>query len=560
MRPIRGVGFVFATMAVVLFACSSPSEPGGEPPERVGETSEAVTSCPPSGNLAIDGNFESQLTGWTTAGSVTATPYAYSGYYAAQVGSTAPYNGDSTISQKIVVPSCGKARLSFYWKGSCTDSFAYDQQTAQIVDSTGKALVTIFNTCQTTAWAQVIQDLSPYRGQTITLRFNDHDDNYPTDPTYFSVDNVVVNNRVDDYQSYLTGNPQVLTDAMTAYGSQRGTFSAADYQTLYNAAGSLEQFGTLPTIDPAENTVLLNCIKTSGNPFNCDNYFQARNLAYALWLELNQMVPWSLAADSNDNLQQILSLIGKPHGADYYPLLVRPDYVRTMWMTYAMPGQSLTTRADLVNRLATWIRSNIIHEEGGPQGDGNELVTDIAQFLNGTRSCQSQTADMCIGSCHHNNHFMEAVAVAFNLPAVSTWYQDPDSLATHDFIDFPRDTMALIHSDDLYSYNSLQNVPISQIFLTGNDRTVYLGATVAQYYTNPSPPNPTQADRTHYTHNAGLYFQYPDTALLQHVCQGSSATMTWLQGQWAIPSAVMSDVSAYYTTWQSSLKTKAGCP
>ena len=120
MRPIRGVGFVFATMAVVLFACSSPSEPGGEPPERVGETSEAVTSCPPSGNLAIDGNFESQLTGWTTAGSVTATPYAYSGYYAAQVGSTAPYNGDSTISQKIVVPSCGKARLSFYWKGSCT--------------------------------------------------------------------------------------------------------------------------------------------------------------------------------------------------------------------------------------------------------------------------------------------------------------------------------------------------------------------------------------------------------------------------------------------------------
>jgi hypothetical protein len=32
--------------------------------------------------------------------------------------------------------------------------------------------------------------MSAYAGQTVVLWFNDHDDGYPTDPTYFLLDDV----------------------------------------------------------------------------------------------------------------------------------------------------------------------------------------------------------------------------------------------------------------------------------------------------------------------------------------------------------------------------------
>jgi hypothetical protein len=553
-----------AVAAVTLFACGAAPDPTtttASDPEPVATQEQALTNCSPSGNLAVDGNFESQLAGWTASGSVTATRYAYSGNYAAQVGSAQPYSGDSTISQTIALPSCGRPTLSFRWKGSCTDSVVYDQQQVEVWSTAGAKLLSILNVCQTSDWQPVVQDLSAYRGQTVVLRFNDHDDGYAGDPTYFSVDNVVVNNRVDDYQSYLIGYPQVLNDALSDYyGRKRSPFLPQDYQTLWNAAASLEQYGQLPAIDPAEITVATNCATTDGNPFDCDNYFQARNLAYALWLELNHLVPWSLAEYSNLQLTELLSLLAKPQSAGFAPLLVRPDYARALWNTYAMQGQSLSTRADLEKRLASWIRDHVVHEEAGPNGDGTEALSDISQFLNGTTNCQGQTTKMCVGSCYHNNRFMSAIALAFNVPAVSTVDIGSDSLENHNFIDFPRESVSLIHSDDLYSYNSLQNAPIDPIFLSGNDRTTYLNSAVLQYLTDPATPDPTGADRVHFVHNGWLYFQYPDAALLQHVCSGSTATTTWLQSWWNIPAAVMPDVTAIYTTWQSSLRATAGCP
>src|SRR5262249_20613470 len=54
-------------------------------------------------------------------------------------------------------------------------------------------LATPLNICPTTtAWTQVTFDTSAFAGQTVVLWFNDHDDNYPTDPTYFLLDDVAI--------------------------------------------------------------------------------------------------------------------------------------------------------------------------------------------------------------------------------------------------------------------------------------------------------------------------------------------------------------------------------
>ena len=49
----------------------------------------------------------------------------------------------------------------------------------------------MLNVCPTTtAWAQVNFNTSAYAGQTVVLWFNDHDDGYAGDPTYFLLDDV----------------------------------------------------------------------------------------------------------------------------------------------------------------------------------------------------------------------------------------------------------------------------------------------------------------------------------------------------------------------------------
>jgi hypothetical protein len=41
-------------------------------------------------------------------------------------------------------------------------------------------------------WTQVSYDMSAFANQTVVLWFNDHDDNWPGDPTYFLLDDISV--------------------------------------------------------------------------------------------------------------------------------------------------------------------------------------------------------------------------------------------------------------------------------------------------------------------------------------------------------------------------------
>jgi bacillopeptidase F (M6 metalloprotease family) len=63
----------------------------------------------------------------------------------------------------------------------------------QIRSTTGATLATVLNVCSNSgAWTNATVNTTAYAGQTVVLWFNDHDDGWPTDPTYFLLDDVAV--------------------------------------------------------------------------------------------------------------------------------------------------------------------------------------------------------------------------------------------------------------------------------------------------------------------------------------------------------------------------------
>jgi hypothetical protein len=153
-----------------------------------------VTTPPPG---VVNGGFETgNLNGWAASGAFTpvmsTTPHT--GSYSARLGSTSPVNGNSTLTQTVAVPS-GSSRLTFWYQPHCTDTITYDQIQAQIRNTSGATLATVLNVCSNSGtWTSVSFDTSAYAGQNIVLWFNDHDDGYAGDPTYFLLDDVSLSN------------------------------------------------------------------------------------------------------------------------------------------------------------------------------------------------------------------------------------------------------------------------------------------------------------------------------------------------------------------------------
>ncbi len=159
----------------------------------------ALTISAPSTQLIQNGGFEAgTLANWTAGGvyaPFTTIAQKHGGAYSAQVGASSggEPNGDSSLSQTITLPSSAtKATLTFWYWPSTTDTITYDWQEAQVQNSSGTLLAQIMKVCSNAhAWTQVNYDLTPYKGQTIRIYFNDHQDGYG-DLTYMYLDDISV--------------------------------------------------------------------------------------------------------------------------------------------------------------------------------------------------------------------------------------------------------------------------------------------------------------------------------------------------------------------------------
>jgi hypothetical protein len=162
-------------------------------------TTIALTVTAPSSQLIQNGGFETgTLANWTTGGVVAptiSTVQKHSGTYSALDGASSGSepNGDDFLYQTITIPSTAtKATLTFWYWPATTDTITYDWQEAQVQNTSGATLAQIMKVCSNAqAWTQVTYDLTSYKGQTIRIYFNDHQDGYG-DLTYMYVDDVSV--------------------------------------------------------------------------------------------------------------------------------------------------------------------------------------------------------------------------------------------------------------------------------------------------------------------------------------------------------------------------------
>jgi hypothetical protein len=149
-------------------------------------TTVALTVPGPPGVILNPGFENGNLSGWTSEGVLApaAVRTPHTGSYAAKLGSSTAFDGDSTLTQMVTVPS-GSSQLTFWYQPHCTDTIDYDQIQMQIQSSDGSVLATPLDVCSNTgAWTKVTYDTSSLAGQAVVLRLNVHDDGYAGDPTY----------------------------------------------------------------------------------------------------------------------------------------------------------------------------------------------------------------------------------------------------------------------------------------------------------------------------------------------------------------------------------------
>ena len=134
---------------------------------------------------------------WTAGGAYlpfATTAQHNTGNYSAQLGSsTTSQNGDSWIYQDAAIPSTSTgASLNFSYKGFCSDTVANDWQEVQIQNTSGVVLAQAMKVCSNAqTWTRVYFNLLPYKGQTVRVVFNAHQ-NGDANLTYMYVDDVTV--------------------------------------------------------------------------------------------------------------------------------------------------------------------------------------------------------------------------------------------------------------------------------------------------------------------------------------------------------------------------------
>jgi len=119
----------------------------------------------------------------------------HAGAHSAQLGASASPepNGNSSFYQTVTVRSTSVgASLNFYYWAASADTIANDWQEVQIQNNSGVVLAQVMKICSNArAWTHVYFNLLPYRGQTLRIYFNTHQ-NGNNKLTYMNVDDITV--------------------------------------------------------------------------------------------------------------------------------------------------------------------------------------------------------------------------------------------------------------------------------------------------------------------------------------------------------------------------------
>jgi hypothetical protein len=156
--------------------------PGGPRTASLAGLGTTIANC--VSNTLSNGGFESgTLDCWTAGGALTPAAsvlQAHGGSFSAQLGAIGlpEPDGDSWIYQIITVPAdLQTPTLTFWFWPSSEDSIDFDWQEAQIRNTGGSLLAQVFKTdSNNRCWNYVTFDLTPYKGQTVQLYFNVHED------------------------------------------------------------------------------------------------------------------------------------------------------------------------------------------------------------------------------------------------------------------------------------------------------------------------------------------------------------------------------------------------
>jgi hypothetical protein len=169
----------------------------GTSPSSTHTVGVALTVTPPStvAPVVANGDFESgSLASWATAGVYPPRVVSggHGGAYAAQLGSASPVKGNSTLTQKVTIPS-GAPQLTFWYLPRCQDKLSNDQIVMKVRSTGGSTLATPLKVCSNTGtWTQVSFSLKSWAGKTVVLWFNVHDDGRAATPTYALLDDVAI--------------------------------------------------------------------------------------------------------------------------------------------------------------------------------------------------------------------------------------------------------------------------------------------------------------------------------------------------------------------------------
>lgn len=237
--------------------------------------------------------------------------------------------------------------------------------------------------------------------------------------------------RQAQYLHYLSSHSD-LADALGF-----GEWDAETLQYFRDAVYELEASGG--EFGPVSNPLPLELGR--GRPDNYEDYRRevfARRVAFSLWVEMNDKVPWSLEDYTREQLEQWLSHESLRHDFvswDYLRFSERPDLAFRELSQRFLPVEN---REGLVRKMIAWTGENMAHRSNR---EDPHPVRHVGHYFEGG----------AIGSCHRVGDGLCVSAAAVNIPCRTARWEHEGPMEYHRYVDFPTENLLMAHGDHAYT-------------------------------------------------------------------------------------------------------------